>query len=210
MIKVIPFIYDDYDDLCANSYVVVNEQNECIIIDPSKKYDGLVRYLVKNNLNLKAIFITHGHIDHLAGLDTLLEHKKVDVFISFDEEEVIKDSYNNCSIFIKSEPYAFTGDLRLLSDKEVVSIIGAKIVALATPYHTKGSMCYYFEKENILFTGDSLFKNGIGRHDLPTGNFRQIRKSLEKIFSLPLDTKVYPGHGKFTHLRDEKDTFKFV
>lgn len=210
MIKVIPFIYDDFDDLCANTYLVANELNQCIIIDPSKNYDGLIKYLEKNNLNLQAIFITHGHIDHFAGLDKLLSYKKVDVFISFDEEDVIKDSYNNCSIFVKGEQYSFNGDLRLLSDKEVISIIGTEIVALATPYHTKGSMCYYLKNENIVFTGDSLFKNGIGRHDLPTGNFRQIKTSLQKIFSLPENTKVYPGHGKFTHLKDEKDIFKFV
>lgn len=210
MIKVIPFIYNDYDDLCSNTYVLVDEINQCIVIDPSKNNKNLVNFLVKNQYDLKAVLLTHGHIDHFNGLEQLLEHKNVDVYISFDEEKVIRDYFNNGSLYINGRPKSFNGPLTFISDKETISVINTEIVAIATPYHTIGSMVYYVKENETVFTGDSLFKRSIGRSDFPTGNSKQIRDSLNKILSLPKNTKVYPGHGPFTTIEDELDIIKFV
>ena len=210
MIKIIPFIYNDHDDLCSNTYVLVDENNQCVVIDPSKNNKNLVNFLVKNQYELKGILLTHGHIDHFNGLDYLLEHKNVNVYISFDEEKVIRDYFNNGSLYINGQPKSFNGPLTFISDKEVISLINTDIVALATPYHTIGSMVFYVKENESVFTGDSLFKRSIGRSDFPTGNSKQIRDSLNKILSLPKNTKVYPGHGPFTTIEDELDIIKFV
>lgn len=210
MIKVIPFIYNDHDDLCSNTYVLVDEINQCIVIDPSKNNKNLVNFLVKNQYDLKAVLLTHGHIDHFNGLEQILEHKNVNVYISFDEEKVIRDYFNNGSLYINGQPKSFNGPLTFISDKETISVINTEIVAFATPYHTIGSMVYYVKENETVFTGDSLFKRSIGRSDFPTGNSKQIKDSLSKILSLPKNTKVYPGHGPFTTIEDELDIIKFV
>lgn len=210
MIKIIPFIYNDYDDLCSNTYVLVDEINQCIVIDPSKNNKNLVNFLVKNQYDLKAVLLTHGHIDHFNGLEQLLEHKNVNVYISFDEEKVIRDYFNNGSLYINGRPKSFNGPLTFISDEETISVINTEIVAISTPYHTIGSMVYYVKENETVFTGDSLFKRSIGRSDFPTGNSKQIRDSLNKILSLPKNTKVYPGHGPFTTIEDELDIIKFV
>ena len=158
MIKIIPFIYNDHDDLCSNTYVLVDENNQCVVIDPSKNNKNLVNFLVKNQYDLKGILLTHGHIDHFNGLDYLLEHKNVNVYISFDEEKVIRDYFNNGSLYINGQPKSFNGPLTFISDKEAISLINTDIVALATPYHTIGSMIYYVKENESVFTGDSLFK----------------------------------------------------
>lgn len=210
MIKVIPFIYEDYDDLCANTYVLIDDLKRCVVIDPSKDNENLVNYLKRNKLELKGILLTHGHIDHFKGIQRLLNFKKVEVFISFDEEEVIKNPYNNGSIYINGESYSFSGPFSYLKNKDVINIINCEIVALATPYHTIGSMSYYIKDIACIFTGDSLFKNSIGRTDFPTGNKKQLLPTLERLLSLPGDTKVYPGHGKNTLIKNEVNIIKFI
>ena len=95
--KIIPFVYNDIDDLCANTYVLTDKSNNCIIIDPSKKYDGLVNYVKKNNLNLKAVLITHSHIDHFRGAELLINTFNVPLYIGFYDAPALKDSYLNCS-----------------------------------------------------------------------------------------------------------------
>ena len=95
--KIIPFVYNDIDDLCANTYVLIDKSNNCIIIDPSKKYDGLVNYVKKNGLNLKAVLITHSHIDHFRGAELLINTFNVPLYIGFYDAPALKDSYLNCS-----------------------------------------------------------------------------------------------------------------
>ena len=90
-----------------------------------------------------------------------------------------------------------------LSDNEEIEVAGFKIKMIKTPFHTKGSACYYAESENILFSGDTLFYTTIGRTDLPTGSNRSVSDSLKKLLKLPLETKVYPGHGVVTTLERE-------
>ena len=123
MVKVVPFIYEDYDDLCANTYLLIDDLKQCIVIDPSKNNDNLANYIQKNLLDLKAILLTHGHIDHFNGIDNLLNYKKVDVYMSFFEEEVISNPANNGSLYINGVSKVYNGPFRLISDKDVISII---------------------------------------------------------------------------------------
>ena len=91
MIKVVPFIYEDLDDLYANTYVLIDDNKGCVVIDTAKAYPGLVNYIKKNELTLKAVLLTHGHVDHMRGVDTLLETFDAPLYIGFnDEDKLIK------------------------------------------------------------------------------------------------------------------------
>ena len=200
------FQYNDFsEDFASNTYVVYNDNNEAVVIDPSKRYEGIHRYLEKHDLKLKGIFLTHGHIDHMRGIEVLLNHYNVSVYMHFLDKEHLTNPDYNCSSYIdeKDETFLFTPSF--VSDEQTLNVLkGLSIKVIHTPFHTQGSVCFYFKEINSLFSGDSLFQSGIGRTDLPGGNTRQIKESLRKIFALPEETTVYPGHGPKTTIGHEK------
>ena len=207
--KVVPFIYEDIDDLVANSYIVV-DNNDCVVIDASRLYDGLVNYIQKNGLNLKGILLTHCHFDHIRGVDRLVDAFHAPVYIGFYDADGLSDPHKNLSFYMNGEPIFVKAKVDTVSDKQELHLLSEPIIVIETPYHTIGSVCYYLKDSNILFSGDSLFKNSIGRDDLVTSIPYKKQSSLSKIMSLPEETKVYPGHGPFTKIGEEKKYNPFV
>jgi glyoxylase-like metal-dependent hydrolase (beta-lactamase superfamily II) len=202
MLKVIPFIYKDEDDLCANTYLIIDEENNALVVDPSSIKDGVINYIKRENLSLKGILLTHGHIDHFRGVLNIVNNFNCDVYISYLDASFLSDSYYNCSLFLGKEE-TYNREVKTLADNEIITLLKDEIRVIFTPYHTEGSVCFYSKVNNILFSGDSLFKNSIGRYDLPTSNFKKMKESLEKLMALPKETKVYPGHGQFTTIGNE-------
>ena len=207
--KIIPFIYDDEDDLFANTYVLIDSDNNCVVIDPSKQYSGIINYIQKNHLSLKGILLTHGHYDHIRGVDLLVNEFNVPVFLGFEEEELIRDAFKNCS-FLLGKPYHYEKELTTLSDGEILKLLNEDIICISTPFHTQGSICYYLPSSNALFSGDFLFKGSVGRSDLPTGTPKTFNSSVDKILVLPNNTKIYPGHGPFSTLENEKNSNPYL
>lgn len=207
MLKVVPFIYDDKDDLCANTYLVFDDNKNCIVIDPSVATSKLGDYIKKNKLKLKAIVLTHTHFDHMRGVDILANRYRCKLFVGVDDIIGLTDTTYNCSksdnIYVETEAYP-------IAEKEELFLLNEKFEVIYTPFHTMGSLCLYFKDSKIIFTGDTLFKHGIGRSDLESSNKRLIRDSLAKLKSLPDDVKVYPGHGEFTTIGDEKNVNLFI
>ena len=195
MIQVIPFIYEDLDDLYANTYLLIDDNKDCVVIDPAKAYDGLVNYIKKNSLNLKAILLTHGHADHIRGVDTLVNAFSVPVYIGFDDLDMLYDSYLNCSEFL-GDKFVVKAKAETLADKEILRFLNEDIYVIATPYHTAGGVCFYLKDSGILFTGDFIIPHGIGRCDLPNAKPHELEKSMAKIVSLPKNIKLYGGHEK--------------
>ena len=208
--KVIPFIYDDYDDLFANTYLLVDDSLACVVIDPSKKYDGIINYIEKNSLHLKAVLLTHGHFDHMRGVDLLIEKYQVPLYISFYDEGCLKDTKKNLSYYMSRESMVVASQAITVSDKEVLHILQEDIEVIHTPYHTEGCVCYYLKDSKILFSGDTLFRFSIGRDDFPNSSPKDKKASLNKLMALPDDVKVYPGHGSFTKIGEERRNNPFV
>lgn len=203
MIHVEKFAYLDIDDLCANTYVVFDTNKQCVVIDPSANNDGIVKYIEKNELNLKAVLLTHGHFDHIRGVDRLCNHfKNAPLYIHFLDEISLIDPHYNGSVF-NGEEFTVEHAPILLNGDETLSLLEDDIKVIHTPFHSKGSVCYYLENNKILFSGDTLFKNSIGRDDLPNADPSKTNGSLKKIKALPPETKICPGHGNNTVLDDE-------
>ena len=206
--RVIPFYHVDIDDLFANTYVVYDEDNNCIIIDPSKDNDEIINRLNKDELTPKAILLTHGHFDHIRGVKRLIDKYNIPLFIGFEEADFLDNPSLNCSHFM-SEDYVLEVKPITISDGEVLKILKEDILCIHTPFHTVGSYCFYLEKDHILFSGDTVFKDSVGRWDLPTGTHKTIKASIEKISKLPDDTKIYAGHGPSTSIKSEKENNPF-
>ena len=209
MINVVPFIYESNDELYANTYLLTDENKACVVIDPGKAYDGLVNYIKKNELTLKAILLTHGHVDHMRGVDTLVEAFNVPVYIGFDDLEMLKDTFANCSEFL-GEKVVVNAKAETLADKEVLHFLNEDINVIATPFHTAGGLCFYLKDSGLLFTGDFIIPHGIGRCDLPNARPHALESSMKKITSLPKETKIYGGHEKFSTLEIELRINQYV
>lgn len=193
-----------FDPEACNTYIVGEEGKPCIVIDPGSNANGsLDNYIEKHHKICLGILLTHGHFDHIGGLRTL-KHLAT-VFMGEDDIPCLEDGKLNGSGFfdlaeavdVKGiEPYA-------LDDEDEIKLGGYLFKTIATPFHTKGSVCYYLQSAKTLFTGDTLFHLGIGRTDMPGGSERTIDSSLRKLLALPPATKVCPGHGENTTLGNE-------
>ncbi len=208
MIRIIPFIYNDVDDLFANTYLVIDSKNNCVVIDPSTDSDGIINYIIKNDLSLQGILLTHSHFDHMRGVNRLVSYFHVPFYVHEDDIEGLTDYKKNCSnqekkIIVNSEPTK-------VYDEEKLSLLEDDILVIHTPYHTIGSVCYYIDKGKVLFSGDSLFKMMVGRSDLPTSRSHLRKESLQKLMKLNDEVKVYPGHGRFTNIGEERKNNPFI
>ena len=209
MIKVTPFIYDDYDDVYANTYVLFDDKNNAVVIDPGKDYPGIVNYIKKNNLNLKAILITHGHFDHIRGVNTLLNEFKVPVYIGFDDEDKLMNVFTNGSAYFGDE-VIINIKANTVADNEILKLLNEDIKVITTPYHTSGSVCFYLKDSNLLFTGDFIIPHSVGRSDLPSAKPKELGNSMAKVLALPNETKIYGGHGPSSTLEIERRVNPFV
>ena len=199
----------------TNVYYLHREgESDTIVFDPADYGKEINDELTKQGLTIKAIFLTHGHFDHILGVKALREASGAPVYASAYEREFMNDSALNGSSDVR-RPCTVTADHYLI-DGESVTEAGITLKMIYTPGHTEGSCCYYIEAEQsggspMLISGDTLFEESVGRTDLPTGDMHDLVESVRgKLFKLPDDTVVYPGHGGFTSIEHEKKYNYFV
>jgi len=188
----------------TNCYFLYDEDTkETLVIDPAYDGAGIYEKLKEKNLKPAAILLTHGHFDHIMGSDELREKAGVKIYAPRADQALCETAELNCSGMI-GRSYTVRADV-YLEDQAVLTIAGISCRMLETPGHTAGSSCYYFEKEKLLFSGDTLFAGSVGRTDLPTGSGAAITRSIrEKLLVLEDDVKVYPGHGDETTIGEER------
>lgn len=195
-------------NLQENCYVYVNEKvNEAIIVDPGAEAQRIMEYIEENEVKIIAIFLTHYHFDHIGATDELKKKYNVPVFAHEEEAKVMHDIVRNLSS--KFDFKKITADVdRYIKDGETVKVgKDTKIKAIEVPGHTEHSLCYYIEEDKVVFTGDTLFKGTTGRRDLYDGSYNDLSINIkEKLYVLPDETIVYPGHGKVTTIGEEKET----
>lgn len=182
-----------------NAYIIVREK-DVTIIDPGFNYNKIVTFLDENNLSLNRIILTHGHIDHINDIDKLSsKYKDVPIYINEFDADFLLDSSLNCSRQF-GNPKVFSENLNIIPVDGNAEIDGFSIYH--TPGHTRGSMIIKISDK--LFTGDTLFKESVGRTDLPTGSMKVLEESLTFILkTFKKDTTVYPGHYDKTTIKDE-------
>lgn len=188
----------------TNCYIIHRENSDqCVIADPGDRADTILKYLDEKGLTPEAILLTHGHFDHILAVAEIAAAKGCPVIVCDKEAALLADATQNCTIMGTGKAYALQAD-RMVKDGEQFSVAGMNIKVIHTPGHTSGSCCYYFE-EGFALCGDTIFLESVGRTDLPTGNDYQIIPSIEeKIYALPDDTVLFPGHGQHTSVGYEK------
>ena len=197
--------------VATNCYIGINEETkECFIVDPATCPPEFVSYIKNAGLTVKAVLLTHGHFDHIMGLDALLKEFPVPVYAHEAERDVLESEQLNSSASMLGQPYSFSG-ADYVTNRQELRIAVFEIRVVYTPGHTIGGCCYYIEKEKTLFSGDTLFHGSVGRTDLPTGSMGQLVSSVrDRLFVLPDDTKVYPGHMEETTIGYEKKYNPFI
>ena len=180
----------------TNCYIVTNEDTlECVVIDPGDESNTILDYLEDNHLTCEAIFLTHGHYDHVSACPAVAEETEATVYMNDRDDARRMDSFYF--------PYALPENGKNYDDGDVITAAGIDFQILATPGHTPGGVCIL--AEDALFTGDTLFRGSCGRTDLDGGNLDELMASLKRICSLEGDYEVYPGHMDCSSLVREKN-----
>lgn len=194
-------------ELEANCFVVSDAQKQCILIDPGAEPNNIRRYIEENELHPLAILLTHAHFDHFGAAPEMMQYFEIPLYVHPLDEPLLHsaklsvaetlgfgDQYQNIGTEIR---HFEEGDVLRFSDELV-------FIVLHTPGHTPGGCCFLFE-EDKMFSGDTLFHNGVGRVDFPGGNIRDMRASLARLGKLPGDRTVYCGHYENTTLDHERE-----
>lgn len=204
MVKTFRFD-NDTKEFSANTYVIGEKGGPCIVIDLGSTQTRVISYIKENHTSCLGILLTHGHFDHIRGLNNFLKEFNCTVFIDFNDKDFLTDSKLNGSKYSEeNQVIVKTTNIYELDDEDEINFgNGYLFKVIETPFHTNGSVCYLCEKENALFSGDTLFKGSIGRTDLPTGSERLVNSSLKKLLNLNPELVVYPGHGETTTLEKE-------
>lgn len=194
--------------LSENCYVVSDETKECVIIDCGAFYPeerkAITDYITGNGLNPIHLLVTHGHLDHNFGNDTIYQTFGLKPEVAQADEHLMKNLQHQAESFYQMKiDTVFPPIGHFFEDGETIHFGNHELSIIPTPGHSKGSVTFYCEAEGVAFTGDTLFQNSIGRTDFQSGSMFQIINSLRLLAQLPDKTKVLPGHGNTTTIGEE-------
>lgn len=190
--------------VATNCYFAINEETkEMLVIDPGDSAGMLAEQIKRKNLKPRAVLLTHGHFDHAMAAEELAEMFGIQIYAHEAEKDTLEEPGKNVSLMIGKRD-VYHADV-YVKDGELLELAGMKLKVLHTPGHTAGGCCYYLEKEKVLFSGDTLFCQSVGRTDFPGGSMSGIVRSIkEKLMVLPDEVKVYPGHMDLTTIGTER------
>ncbi len=198
----------------TNCYIVSNKNKECLIFDPGEEADRIIKAIRSHNLKPLAIFLTHAHFDHIGAVDAVRKAFNVPLWIHEKEVSWLGDPTKNGSSKYAALPDYIVGapaDENIIKKEQLFEISDFYVKAIFTPGHSPGSISYIFENDGFAIVGDTLFEQGVGRTDLPGGSTKILLASIhDKLLSLPEDTIIYPGHGRYTTVGAEMETNPFL
>lgn len=196
-----------FNDLRTCCYLIYDQTKECAIVDPGcyseSEKNRLVKFVEDEGLTPKMILITHGHFDHLMGVDFVSKLWHLPIYMNAHDLSQLRraGSYGGYFGYSYEQPSDHIVDLK---EGDIISVGDIRLKVFCTPGHSQGGVVFYNEAEKYLLSGDSLFQGSIGRTDLPEGDFDTLIESIRtKILNLPSDTTVYPGHGPHTSIAEE-------
>lgn len=204
MFHIKSFIFSPIQE---NTYILSNEFNDCIIIDPGCYFDyekdEMVQYITEMNLHPKMLLNTHCHLDHVFGNKFIAEKYGLSLYIHPDEVKMLELA--PASGLMYNMPFDnYTGKILFLNENEPVILGVDQLKVILTPGHSPGSVSFYSQQDGFVISGDALFNRSIGRTDLPGGDHDTLIKNIkEKLLVLPESTKVYSGHGIVTTIGEE-------
>ncbi|NSL88340.1 MBL fold metallo-hydrolase [Chitinophaga sp. Mgbs1] len=212
MLHIHSFRFDHFNE---NAYLVFNEEKECLIIDPGcysqEETTGITSFISFYHLAPAAMFITHAHIDHILGVAPLLQHYNIPLCIHRKEMQVLErmPEIGQAKGF-NIMPLPNTS-VQFLQEGDELHVGRESFRLLETPGHTQHSLSLIHDEQQVIFSGDVLFRNRIGKTTLPGGDYNTLVTTIrEKLFTLPDDTMVYPGHGVRTSVGYEKNSNEFI
>jgi len=211
MLQIKKFVFNPFQ---VNAYVLYDESGECVLIDPAVSSDAetqaLEAFIAENKLQPVLLINTHSHIDHLLGNDKISTKYGLKLAAHPAGQPFIDRAHDSAERFGLSLAGTKKIDM-FLEDGQEIHFGNSRLKVMYTPGHADGSICLYAEEAGIVISGDVLFKDSIGRTDLPTGDYDLLQKSIwGKLFTLPDETVVYPGHGPETTIGSEKVNNPFV
>ncbi len=195
--------------LATNTYLVFNKDLEGLIIDPAEGFKEINEIIRSKNIKLKYIINTHGHSDHISGNKKLYSMHDCELIVSKTDAPMLNNSKGNLAKYLGIDEDQPKPDI-LIEESDIINLGEIKLIVIETPGHTKGSVSLYEEKEKVLFSGDTLFHRSVGRTDLPGGSIPDLLNSLKKLFSLPGEVVVYPGHSLETKISFERENNPFA
>ncbi len=190
--------------VCTNCYLLVNRKTgELLVVDPGDQAQLIEKQIEKTGAKPVAILLTHGHFDHAGAAEELADKYQISIYAHEAERETLEDpGLNLCGMI--GEHKVYHADI-FVKDEEVLNLAGFSIRVFFTPGHTIGGCCYYIADEKILFSGDTLFQESVGRTDFPRGSASDLIRAIrEKLMPLPDDVTVYTGHDESTLIGYER------
>ena len=206
--------YFTFSPIQENTYLLYNEFNNCVIIDPGcyfpEEKDELSTYITQSGLHPQMLLNTHCHLDHVFENKFVAEAYHLTLQIH-EKEKVMLEFAPTSGLMYDMAFDNYTGDLIFLEDGGKIVLDGDEMEIIFAPGHSPGHICFYCSKQNFIISGDVLFNRSIGRTDLPFGDHEALLNSIRKrIFVLPDETKVYSGHGPVTTIGEEKEFNPFL
>ncbi len=195
----------------TNTYIIYDEKNVAIVIDPADKAEKILNVITNKKLNLKYAIITHAHGDHIGALEKLQKECNCKILINeCDKESLLGISENYCEMLGVNQQVLDKNNILSIKDGDIIKCSDMLFEIIHTPGHTKGSICIYEKNLNVLFTGDTIFEDCYGRCDLYSGDFESMILSLRKLFKRFNSIQIYPGHGKIVDIESAKKRIRLL